>query len=354
METFESILSRMESKFSELSGVELDAASDVGIRLKVLAGEIFALENNIDWLKNQMFIQTATGQQLDYHAVERGIERAQATKSKGFLKFSRTTADDEQNIVPAGTICATSGINSIRFKTINDVTFDSKSLSVVVEAESEEEGTKYNTGVGTITVMINPPPGVTSVTNSSAFTGGTNAETDDSLRERLIQSYNNISNGTNCAFYIEEALKYDKVYSATAIAKKRGNGTVNVYVAGKGALLSDDEIEIIQNGMSSLKEINVDVLVCSPTFTSVSLGVYITVKNGYKFASVKQSCISELNTYFNSLKIGEPFLLSNVGEVLYHIEGVKSYTFMNSISNNRIASADQLFKNGGITIEEGS
>ena len=118
--------------------------------------------------------------------------------------------------------------------------------------------------------------------------------------------------------------------------------------------MSDDDIETIQSGMSSLKEINVDVLVCSPTFTSVSLGVYITVEDGYKFESVKQSCISELNNYFNSLKIGESFLLSNVGEVLYHIEGVKSYTFMNSISNNKIASADQLFKSGGITIEEGS
>ena len=55
METYNEILERMKENFLELSGFLPDDASDLGIRLRVLAGEIFSLNNNVQWLKNQMF-----------------------------------------------------------------------------------------------------------------------------------------------------------------------------------------------------------------------------------------------------------------------------------------------------------
>ncbi|MFQ7061561.1 MAG: hypothetical protein ACLRQY_02295 [[Clostridium] leptum] len=67
-ETYESILSRMQDQFQELAGFPADDASDIGIRLKVLAGELFSACTNLDWLKRQVFPQTAQGIQLDYHA----------------------------------------------------------------------------------------------------------------------------------------------------------------------------------------------------------------------------------------------------------------------------------------------
>lgn len=50
-ETYESILSRMQDRFQELAGFPADDASDIGIRLKVLAGELFSACTNLDWLK---------------------------------------------------------------------------------------------------------------------------------------------------------------------------------------------------------------------------------------------------------------------------------------------------------------
>ena len=49
-ETYESILSRMQGRFQELAGFPADDASDIGIRLKVLAGELFSACPNLDWL----------------------------------------------------------------------------------------------------------------------------------------------------------------------------------------------------------------------------------------------------------------------------------------------------------------
>ncbi len=46
-ETYESILSRMQDRFQELAGFPADDASDIGIRLKVLAGELFSACTNL-------------------------------------------------------------------------------------------------------------------------------------------------------------------------------------------------------------------------------------------------------------------------------------------------------------------
>ena len=59
METYEEILSRMQEKFAELAGYPADEASDIGIRLRVLAGEIYSLTASMNWLEQQLFAQTA-------------------------------------------------------------------------------------------------------------------------------------------------------------------------------------------------------------------------------------------------------------------------------------------------------
>lgn len=87
METYDTILKRMQEKFQSLSGYSADDASDIGIRLKVLAGEIFSMQSYAEWLKRQMFVQTAGGEQLDYHAGQRGLSRKAAQFAQGVLLF---------------------------------------------------------------------------------------------------------------------------------------------------------------------------------------------------------------------------------------------------------------------------
>ena len=66
-ENYSEILERMQTEFEKNAGYVPDDASDIGIRMKTLAGEIFSLESSIDFLKRQMFPTTATGEYLDKH-----------------------------------------------------------------------------------------------------------------------------------------------------------------------------------------------------------------------------------------------------------------------------------------------
>ena len=52
----------MKARYEQESGFEIDEASDIAVRLKVLAGEIYNMETTLDWTKRQMFASTATGE----------------------------------------------------------------------------------------------------------------------------------------------------------------------------------------------------------------------------------------------------------------------------------------------------
>lgn len=200
--------------------------------------------------------------------------------------------------------------------------------------------------------MVTPPSAITSVINEDAFTGGMNAESDDELRERIIESYRNISNGTNSAFYQEQALKHEEIYSASVVAKKRGVGTVDVYVASRGGLPEDSIVTELQAEISELRELNVDVKVNKAEAIEVAVGVDISVKAGYSFDELKQQCIENITEYFNTLKIGEPCLVAAIGNAVYTVPGVENYYIVSSISTDRYMSETQLAVLGTVQISE--
>lgn len=352
MESYDEILERMRGKFAELSGASINDDSDIGIRMKVLAGEVFSLQNNVEWLKNQMFAQTAMGEQLEYLALERGLTRKSAVNSVGTLKFMRNVALNYDLAIPQGTVCATNGVDPVRVVTTAAAVLKAGETAVTVAAQSEVGGAMQNTGVGTVKIMVTPPPGITAVINDDAFVGGMDAETDEELRERLMDSYQNVSNGTNGAFYKDFVLKYDGVYSASVAAKERGVGTVDVYVAAKGGAPSDELIEKIQAELNEARELNVDVKVNKAELTAVAVGVQIAIKPGYEYSDVRKRCETSITEYFNTLKIGEAFLTAVLGNAIYNVQGVENYYIQPGICIDRYMEPNQLAIKGSVQISK--
>ena len=78
MDSYEEILQRMEEAYEQKSGCKVADVSEVGLRMRVLAGELYRLETSLDWLERQAFPQTASGEQLDLHGAQRGVIRGEA------------------------------------------------------------------------------------------------------------------------------------------------------------------------------------------------------------------------------------------------------------------------------------
>lgn len=353
MESYNNILSRMQTNFKNLTGFDPDDASDIGIRLKVLAGEMFSLYSELNYVKNQIFIQTATDENLDNHAIQRGLNRKEALCSSGFLTFSRVNALPYSLSIPIGTVCCTSDTESgIRFKTVEDAILPAGELSVSVSAKSLEGGKDKNVAANTITVMVSPPAGITYVNNESRFSGATDKESDDELRERIIESYKNVSNGTNISFYKNVALSHSGVFSAGVVPRARGTGTVDIYIAGKGELVSEDIFNEVSADICEQREVNVDALVKNPELIPVSTILYIKVKENYVFEDVKNECITAIESYYNSLKIGDPFLVASIADRVYHTEGVENYLIPSVSTYDRFTTQSQLITLSSIDIYE--
>lgn len=353
MQTYDEILKSMTDKYTELSGIVPDEASDIGIRLRVLAGEIYANAVNLQWLKRQMFVSTAEGEYLDMHASERGIIRREATPSYGEVTFSVNEALSENVSIPKGTVVATFA-SLLRFETLSDAVLAAGSLSVTVKAKSTGVGRDYNVIKGKISVMVTPPAGIDAVANAAAFEGGCDSESDESLRERIVKSIKYPANSTNCAYYEAMAQSVSGVSSASAVPRSRGAGTVDVYIAADGSVVSDETAEKVQILLSTEREVNVDVLVKKAQPSKVNYYIRIEIQEGYGFDEVKNGLIKRISDFIATRGVGGEVLLCQLSEVIYHTQGVKAFSFVSGLNSDYKADSSLFPVAGTISIARGT
>ena len=322
--TYDEILERMNNKFYELSGYEADRVSDIGIRIRLLAGELFSLTSNIDWLKKQMFPNTASGEQLELHAQQRGLTRRKGNKSTGQIIFMLDTPLEYEVTVPKGTICTTSD-GALNFVTTADASIMRGGNFVMAEAEAENSGTQYNVAPKAITTIVTYFSVGISIHNASAFSGGTDDETDEELRKRIMHSMQNISNGVNGEYYISLAKSVEGIQSATVLADNVY--TLVVTLGGRGCIPDDDAHKTARSLLNENKAIGISVSVLKAQAVDVSVSVSVTVKSGYTFDSVKAEVENNITEYFKNLSVGESVTLNALGDVIFHTDGVEKYEF---------------------------
>lgn len=343
METYDTILKRMQDEFQSLSGYSADDASDIGIRLKVLAGEIFSIQTYADWLKRQMFPQTAGGEQLDFHAQQRGLARKAAQKAEGLLLFSTEKEAETDLYIPQGCVCSTQGKDPVRFVTTQGGIIKKGNKTLYLYAQAVQAGGVANVLKDTVTVIVTPPAGINKVTNPSAMEGGMDAEGDDTLRRRILAHIREVPNGTNRAYYQNAAESFEGVYSANVVPKGRGAGTVDIYLAGRAAPAESGLVARVQEYMNKVREVNVDVKVQAAQTASASIYVQVAVRDGYDFGEVSGQCKEAVQSFFNTLSVGQDVRLSDVGEALFHVPGVSCYRFDDYYTSDSTALPYQLY-----------
>lgn len=349
METYDEIYTRMKEKYEEESGSEVDNSSDVAIRLRVLAGEIYNAECNLDWLKRQMYAESASGERLDYIAAQRGLTRKAAAKATGSLIFSVNETVDYPITIPAGTVAATNGETPIRVYTTETAVLPQATYSVTVPAEAELAGYNGNIAGGTADVPVSVPVGIDSVTNA-VFRGGADEESDETLRRRIKDSYNNRPNAANAAFFKQLAETVDGIDKAGTIARFNGIGTLGVFVARNDYDVTDEALSSATALLEENKTIGSYVEVRRATHVDYDLNVSVTAKAGYEAAEVEQMLTDAFTDYITSVPVGGKIYLSILGKYLFDTGCIENYEFDYSMQNSTL-SGSQFFRAGDITIE---
>lgn len=353
MISYDELLERMERKYRDTAGFTPDRYSDTGIRLRILAGELYNLTAEAEWLKKEMFPSTADGTYLEKHAAERGLTRKAAVKARGYVSFAKEYATDTTIIISRGTVVTTGGEHPLRYSTVENLTIPAGVTYGVAEVEAERGGSAYNVGTGEICSSTVTIPDIVLVVNNDPITGGADAESDEMLRKRLLDTYKNRNNGTNISYYRELAQSVEEVYSAGVIPSNRGTGTVDIFINKIGGASADNDlVQKVQAIMSEQREINVDVLVQTALPSSMTVYFLLAVKSGYDFNTVKNQCIDATMAYINSLGVGSTFYLSELGSVLHKIEGVRNFNFDPDYCTDLGFSQSRFPVCGQVTVEE--
>jgi uncharacterized phage protein gp47/JayE len=315
----------MKTEHRTLAGFDADDASDIGIRLKVLAAELAEFYARLDELEKQIVPLTSTGAYLDFHAEAKGISRKPALKAAGTLRFSRETAAASDIAIPAGIVCAAPGDGQAMYVTTEDARLAAGESFVDIAAEAELPGEAGNAAARAVCVMITPAAGITAVENAAAFTGGAAEEVDEALRERLLFSYGNLSNGTNAAYYYDAAMSHKEVACAKVLPRNRGRGTVDVVIkcASEGA--SAATVSELQALFDREKEINVDVRVMEASKRAFDVEAEITMKSGYAESDVIANARRAIQDYFDGADIGKTLYRTELGGRISAAPGVATY-----------------------------
>ncbi len=349
MEAYEEIYQRMKTAYCTERGAEIDEAGDIAIRLRVLAGEIYNMQTELEWLKRQLSPEKATGVFLDHFAQQRGISRKAAVKASGTLEFRLAETRQTEVVIPAGTVVSTDTESPVRVYTTEACAIPANTYAVTVGAEAEQAGYRGNINANIATIPVSVPSEVDSVTNLAPFRGGADTESDETLRARVRESYVNQPNGMNAAYYIALATSVDGVTKAGVISKLRGAGTVNVYVCGTDDNVSNAVLAQVQQVLEDARELNVDVLAARATSQPYDMTVTVKAKPGYSSAEVTQMCADAFEDYITSLPVGGTLYLSQLGKYLLDTGCIVNYSFDAGMSNATLSGAN-FFTSGDVQI----
>ena len=126
----------------------------------------------------QVYVQSATGAQLDRIAVYSGMSRRGSIKASVSLTFTGT----DTTIIPLGFVCQTA--NGVTFATTEQVVISG--TTPIANAEATLAGVTGNVSENSIVEIVNPIAGLDEVNNPLPSFGGLPIEDDLDLRIRIL------------------------------------------------------------------------------------------------------------------------------------------------------------------------
>ncbi|MBR6888756.1 MAG: baseplate J/gp47 family protein [Selenomonadaceae bacterium] len=261
------------------------------------------------------FHMWATGRWLDYHAADIGLKRHGAVAASGDITVKTTKAVT----FPAGFIFCVPGDGdtaAIDFA-LDEEFICAAAGEYTLHVRAVEAGKGGNIPADAIKIMKTPIKGIEWISNGKAITGGTAAESDDSLRQRIDDFYagRGASFVGNRKDYERWAREVDGVGYAHCIPTYDGINTVKIVISdanGVGAnedLCAAVEEHIFGTGHNDLERLApigvVKWEVAAPRAIEIDVSLSATLATGYTAATAKTKIREALTQYFTTLSDAE-------------------------------------------------
>lgn len=306
----ESVISELVAQFEKALGETLQPSDERRMFLNQLAQVIIALNANINNSGNQVLLRYSRGDSLDAIGELFGVERLSAESAKCDLKFTLSAAQENAVVIPKGTRATPDG--SIYFATDNALTIPAGATEGVVSATATVAGTSNNGyTIGQIKYIVDNVPFLSSVSNTTISTGGTDEEDDDSLRERIRLAPESFSTAGCVDGYIYWA-KSAHVNVGDVSVVSPSAGCVDIYILkADGTIpegepwLNDVQLAVSAKDKRPLTD-KVEVKTPTPNDYSINFEYYVSEDDELNVADIKVKVREAVHKYakWQSEKIG--------------------------------------------------
>lgn len=297
---------------SRLSLGPLLARSVLGVLADTVAAAVHHLYGFLDFIAKQALPDTAEAADLDRHA-ELWLDSARtaAAFAAGSVSINATIGTS----IPAGT----------RWKRGDGELYELVGIGVVTTTDPQilpiqavTAGLSGNADDLTALTVASPVSGLqAAATASGALVGGTDRESDDALRSRVLTRMRLVPQGGAEADYILWSLSIATVTRAWVVPEHDGGGTVLIYIATDDAagapIPAAGTVTAVQAYIDTVRPVTADPTVAAPTAAPMDPNITLTPDTPEVRAAVELS----MNDYLRRESApGGTLFLSQIREAI--------------------------------------
>lgn len=311
--------------------------SDLNVFIRVIAGASHGIYAALDFYKDQLFSDSAESSYLERRGAIFNLSRRTAARASGKVTFEYY---NDVVDVPVGTLLQSS--DNLQYKTTQ-----SPSSAGVAPVRAVLGGEAYNLAEGESLSLVNPVEGVKAASVTTAISGGTEAESDEDFRARILARTQDPPRQGTKADYIAWAQEVEGVGQAWCFPKEMGDGSVTV------RLLTDDDdfpdstlLANVKKHIESKASILATIYVESPIAQACDLTLKITPDT----TAVRQAAETALAELFRQeSEPGGTIYLSHINACLSSVADETDHVIVSPTSDFVAASNSHLLTLGSVT-----
>lgn len=297
------------TKYKELTGkpTVLPADDKNRILLGVCAMQIYQAFMYIEQTGKMNLIKYAAGSNLDNLGALRGVVRNENSKSKVTMRFERRDNFANELTIPRLTRVTTEDYEVFWVTPNIDVTMPAGQSYIDIDCTCTEDGS-FSNGFeyGEIDRMVDNVAFVYQVYNINASSGGSDYESDDDLRLRILNAPSGYSSAGTADSYKYNIKQLDSQIVDVYVTNGENDGEVTAYIMVKSGVPSQDQVDAYQDliDSSTFKPLTDKVTVEPAPYHPFGVDIifYIARKDASKVTTIRMDVEKAVNEFINELE----------------------------------------------------
>ena len=293
----------------------------------------------LQWLIVQVLaatrLATSSGIDCDSFGADFGFTRLVAVAAVGQAQFARftpsttafiaigttvSTADNTQSFVVTA-----DSTNAAYNGTAGGYTLASGVASVTVTIACGVPGSAGNVQAGAIAMLSSAVPGVDTVTNGTALTGGVDAESDDAFRTRFGNYLGSLSKATDLAIGtailgIQQGLSYQIAENVNQVGATQLGHFVVTVDNGSGHPTAN-LLAVVQQAVDAVRPVGTSFAVQGPVIAAANISMTIDTLPGTSHQAAVAAVAAAVENYVGSLGIGVALSYTRLAQLAYAASG---------------------------------